>query len=330
MRSALSLFCSWLFSSWQVTTTPVGTCVIRTAESVVLTDCPPGPLERYTSISRSFGSMATSSSSASGSTATVAALVWTRPWLSVTGTRCTRWGPASCLSRAHASGPLTTRVTSRTPPMSEGWVESVSTFQPWRRANASYMRASSAAHRLASSPPSAPRISRMTLRPSLGSVGTSSSRSRASRACAGAAPFRRSRPAGTRASRRRPRPPGAPARRRGRPRCPVVAVRVDDRAQLGVASSRVARGAPGRRRRRSPGARDSSFSSSVSRSARRSNTMRQGTDDPVSGQLSAGTGSKRGPRTGSVSCTPSQSSPVAYSVRKSDGRHEVVGRVELR
>ncbi len=46
MRSALSLFCSWLFSSWQVTTTPLGTCVIRTAESVVLTDWPPGPLER--------------------------------------------------------------------------------------------------------------------------------------------------------------------------------------------------------------------------------------------------------------------------------------------
>ena len=46
MRSALSLFCSWLFSSWHVTTIPVGLCVIRTAESVVLTDCPPGPVDR--------------------------------------------------------------------------------------------------------------------------------------------------------------------------------------------------------------------------------------------------------------------------------------------
>ena len=57
IRSALSLFWSWLFSSWQVTTSPVGLWVIRTAESVVLTDCPPGPLDRNTSISRSFGSI---------------------------------------------------------------------------------------------------------------------------------------------------------------------------------------------------------------------------------------------------------------------------------
>ena len=41
-----SLFWSWLFSFWQEATTPVGTCVIRTAESVVLTLWPPGPLER--------------------------------------------------------------------------------------------------------------------------------------------------------------------------------------------------------------------------------------------------------------------------------------------
>ncbi len=43
---ALSLFWSWLFSSWQATTMPLGRWVIRTAESVVLTDCPPGPVER--------------------------------------------------------------------------------------------------------------------------------------------------------------------------------------------------------------------------------------------------------------------------------------------
>ena len=48
--------------------------VIRTAESVVLTDCPPGPDERYTSTCRSFESTCTSTSSASGSTATVAVL----------------------------------------------------------------------------------------------------------------------------------------------------------------------------------------------------------------------------------------------------------------
>jgi hypothetical protein len=49
--------------------------VIRTALSVVLTLCPPGPEERKTSILRSFGAIATSTSSASGSTATVAAEV---------------------------------------------------------------------------------------------------------------------------------------------------------------------------------------------------------------------------------------------------------------
>ena len=45
----------------------------------MFTDCPPGPVERYTSISRSFGSISTSTSSASGRTATVAALVWIAP-----------------------------------------------------------------------------------------------------------------------------------------------------------------------------------------------------------------------------------------------------------
>ncbi len=43
---AAALFCSCDFSFWQVTTMPVGRWVRRTAESVVLTDCPPGPDER--------------------------------------------------------------------------------------------------------------------------------------------------------------------------------------------------------------------------------------------------------------------------------------------
>jgi hypothetical protein len=40
------LFWSWDFSSCIETTTPVGLCVMRTAESVVFTDWPPGPEER--------------------------------------------------------------------------------------------------------------------------------------------------------------------------------------------------------------------------------------------------------------------------------------------
>src|SRR5512139_2486199 len=46
---ALFLFLSWDFSSWQLTTRPVGMWVTRTAESVVLTLWPPWPPERKTS-----------------------------------------------------------------------------------------------------------------------------------------------------------------------------------------------------------------------------------------------------------------------------------------
>ena len=81
---------------------PVGRWVIRTAESVVFTDWPPGPDERNTSMRRSFGSMVTSStSSTSGETNTPAAEVWIRPCDSVTGTRWTRCTPPSYFSRAH-------------------------------------------------------------------------------------------------------------------------------------------------------------------------------------------------------------------------------------
>ena len=53
---------------------------MRTAESVVLTLWPPGPDERLTSMRRSLSSSIwTSTSSASGSTATVAVEVWMRP-----------------------------------------------------------------------------------------------------------------------------------------------------------------------------------------------------------------------------------------------------------
>ena len=96
-RIALSRFCSCDFSSCIDTTSPVGLWVMRTAESVVLTDWPPGPEDRYTSTCRSLGSTCTSTSSASGSTATVAVEVWMRPWDSVSGTRCTLWVPPSCL-----------------------------------------------------------------------------------------------------------------------------------------------------------------------------------------------------------------------------------------
>ena len=109
---ARARFWIWLFSSCIDTTRPVGLWVMRTAESVVLTDWPPGPDERYTSIWRSLGSSCTSTSSASGSTVTVADEVWMRPCASVTGTRCTRCGPPSCFMRVHTPSPFSRNDTS--------------------------------------------------------------------------------------------------------------------------------------------------------------------------------------------------------------------------
>ena len=78
--SAFALFRCCERSSWHSTTMPVGRCVMRTAESVLLTCWPPAPLARKVSIRRSAGFSTTSAtSSASGSTATVHAVVWMRP-----------------------------------------------------------------------------------------------------------------------------------------------------------------------------------------------------------------------------------------------------------
>src|SRR5881398_1872433 len=60
------------------TTMPVGRCVMRTAESAVLTPCPPGPDARKTSTRSSSSRTLTSTSSTSGTTATDAKLVCRR------------------------------------------------------------------------------------------------------------------------------------------------------------------------------------------------------------------------------------------------------------
>src|SRR2546422_11047683 len=49
----MALFRCWLRSCCEVTMTPDGTCVSRTAISVLLTCWPPGPLERKVSTSHS-------------------------------------------------------------------------------------------------------------------------------------------------------------------------------------------------------------------------------------------------------------------------------------
>ncbi len=91
---------------------PVGTCSTLTAESVVLACWPPLDEARSVSMLRSSGRMFTSTSSASGSTATVAADVWMRPLASVSGTRCTRWTPDSNFSRANTPLPVTLAMIS--------------------------------------------------------------------------------------------------------------------------------------------------------------------------------------------------------------------------
>jgi hypothetical protein len=73
--------------------------MICTAESVVFTPWPPLPEARQTVDFDLVRLDLTSTSSASGNTATVAVLVWMRPCASVAGTRWTRCTPLSCLRR---------------------------------------------------------------------------------------------------------------------------------------------------------------------------------------------------------------------------------------
>ena len=177
----LSLFWSCDFWSCWLTTSPVGRCVMRTAESVVFTLWPPGPLERKTSMRRSLSSILTSTSSASGSTATVAADVWMRPCVSVAGTRCTRCTPDSQRIAPNAPAPETLNTASFTPPSVPSECEIVSRRQPARSMNRVYMRKRSAANSAASSPPVPARISMIALRSSSGSCGSSAGLSRTSR-----------------------------------------------------------------------------------------------------------------------------------------------------
>ena len=101
------------------------------AEYVVFTDWPPGPEEQKVSMRISLGSIRTSTSSASGNTATVMAEVWTRPCCSVTGTRCTRCTPLSYFSLLKTFSPLTRAMTSFRPPTADSLELVISIFQPW-------------------------------------------------------------------------------------------------------------------------------------------------------------------------------------------------------
>ena len=120
--------------------------------------------------------MSTSTSSTSGSTATVAAEVWMRPCVSVSGTRCTRCTPDSNFSLAKAPRPFTSAMISLKPPTVPSEAEITSTLQPCKAANFSYIRNRSPANSEASSPPVPARISSITLRSSIASFGSSATR----------------------------------------------------------------------------------------------------------------------------------------------------------
>jgi hypothetical protein len=130
---AISRLRCWDFSEL-VTTMPEGMWVIRTAESVVFTCCPPAPLARIVSMRMSVAGMSISTASASGRTATVAAEVWMRPPDSVSGTRCTRCTPLSYLRRAKTPSPAIRAVTSLMPPSSVSCRSMISTCQPFASA----------------------------------------------------------------------------------------------------------------------------------------------------------------------------------------------------
>src|SRR5580658_10775917 len=109
-------FLCWLLSFWQAATRPVGRCVMRTADSVLLTCWPPAPLERYTSILRSAGLISMSIlSSISGDTNTEANDVWRRLPESNGDLRTRRCTPVSVRSQPYAYSPCTDTVALFTP-----------------------------------------------------------------------------------------------------------------------------------------------------------------------------------------------------------------------
>ena len=117
----------------------------------------------------------TSNSSASGSTATEAAEVCTRPCVSVAGTRCTRCTPDSYFIVPYTLSPVTLQIISLYPPAAPSLALDTSNFQPLVSQNLAYIRKRSPAKIAASSPPVPPRISRMAFLLSCGSAGTSNS-----------------------------------------------------------------------------------------------------------------------------------------------------------
>jgi hypothetical protein len=107
--------------------------VIRTAESVVFTLCPPGRGAHDVDLELVLVDLDLDVLDL-GHDATVAVEVWMRPCDSVSGTRCTRWVPPSNLKIENAPWPFTANTASLTPPPSLSLVESASVRSPIRSA----------------------------------------------------------------------------------------------------------------------------------------------------------------------------------------------------
>src|SRR5699024_7879558 len=103
-------------SDCQETIVFVGKWVMRTAESVVFTCCPPAPLERYVSIFKSSVLMSIyTSSSNSGDTSQETNDVCLLPEESKGEIRTNRCTPFSVFKYLHALYPLISNVTLLTP-----------------------------------------------------------------------------------------------------------------------------------------------------------------------------------------------------------------------
>ena len=110
---ARSRFWCWLRSLCTATTMPVGRCVMRTAQSVLLTCWPPAPEARYVSTRSSFSSISTlASSGTSGITSTSAKLVCRRFCESNGLIRTSRCTPRSLRSRPYAQRPSIVKLTA--------------------------------------------------------------------------------------------------------------------------------------------------------------------------------------------------------------------------
>ena len=133
---------------------------MRTAESVVLTDWPPGPLERKTSTRMSFSGISiVSVSSMSGMTSTAAKLVWRRPWLSKGLIRTRRCVPASTRQGAERVGRVDLEGRRLEPGLlGVATCPAPSTGYWCRSAQRRYMRMSISAKSAASTPPAPARI----------------------------------------------------------------------------------------------------------------------------------------------------------------------------